>query len=104
MDAGRLPLRAISNTLLAQPGLTLLYINPNLCHHIAPPYAGYRAVKDLFPADPGRYEFFPDARRFEEGMPNFPALYVLNNALDFLLSIGVDRIAAHNEADRKSVV
>ena len=31
-------------------------------------------------------------------MPNFPALYVLNNALEFLLSIGVDRIAAHNEA------
>jgi cysteine desulfurase / selenocysteine lyase len=84
--------------LLAQHGLAILYINPSLCHHIAPPYAGYRAVKNLFPADPDRYEFFPDARRFEEGMPNFHALYVLNNALEFLLSIGVDRIAAHNEA------
>ena len=84
--------------LLGQHGLAIFYINPSLRDYIVPPYAGYRSVKDLFPADPDRYEFFPDARRFEEGMPNFPALYVLNNALEFLLSIGIDRIAAHNEA------
>jgi len=84
--------------LLGQHGLAIFYINPGLSDLIAPPYAGYRGVKDLFPADPDRYELLPDARRFEEGMPNFPALYVLNNALEFLLSTGVDRIAAHNEA------
>jgi selenocysteine lyase/cysteine desulfurase len=56
-------------------------------------------VKELFAADRfDRYELHPDARRFEEGMPNFPAMFVLVNALEFLLSIGISDIAAHSGA------
>jgi hypothetical protein len=41
----------------------------------AAPYVAFRAVKELFAAD--RFdELLPDARRFEEGMPNFPAMFV----------------------------
>jgi cysteine desulfurase/selenocysteine lyase len=85
--------------LLGQHGVALLYVNPALSQRIDPPYVGYRGVKDLFPPNRfERYDLWGDARRFEEGMPNYPALYVLNNALGRLVSIGVDRIAAHNAA------
>jgi cysteine desulfurase / selenocysteine lyase len=85
--------------LLGQHGLAILYVNPDLSGRISPPYVGYRGVKDLFPPEGfERYELWSDARRFEEGMPNYPALYVLSNALALLSSIGVDRIAAHNSA------
>jgi selenocysteine lyase/cysteine desulfurase len=82
--------------LLGVHGLALLYINPEPSRPIEPPYVGYRGVVDLFPPDRfDAYELQPDARRFEEGMPNFPALFVLENSLSFLRSIGPERIAAH---------
>ena len=85
--------------LLGQHGLSILYVNPLLPAGVQPPYVAFRAVKELFGADRfDRYELLPDARRFEEGMPNFPGMFVLANALEFLLSIGISDIAGHNGA------
>ena len=56
----------------------------------------YRSVANLFPSDPGEpYRLWPDARRFEEGMPNFSGMFVMENALGYLLGLGVERIAAY---------
>jgi selenocysteine lyase/cysteine desulfurase len=85
--------------LLGAHGLAALYVNPSLGDRIRPPYVAYRGVEDLFAPDRfDRYTLLPDARRFEEGMANYPGLHVLENALTFLLAIGVERIAAHNAA------
>jgi selenocysteine lyase/cysteine desulfurase len=85
--------------LLGQHGVSIFYVNPRLAGSVWPPYAGYRGAKDLFPPDRfNHYEMWDDARRFEEGMPNYPALYVLNNALTLLTAVGLDKIAAHNAA------
>ncbi|WP_248960645.1 aminotransferase class V-fold PLP-dependent enzyme [Sphaerisporangium perillae] len=83
--------------LLGAHGLAIFYVNPDALDRLAPPYVAYRGVTDLFAADRlERFELYPDARRFEEGMPNYLGLHVLENALEFVLSIGVEAIASHN--------
>lgn len=78
-------------------GLAVLYVKPGLTDRLEVPYVGYRSVVDIFPPGPnGTFELHDDARRFEEGMPNYPAIFVLENALTFLEEIGVNRIAAYN--------
>jgi cysteine desulfurase/selenocysteine lyase len=83
--------------LLGAHGLATFYVNPSVAERIRPPYVAYRGVEDLFAADRfERYTLLPDARRFEEGMPNYLGLHVLENALTFLLDIGIDTISEHN--------
>ena len=78
-------------------GLAVLYARPDAVARLEIPYVGWRGVVDLFPPGPlGTFKLYADARRFEEGMPNYPAMFVLENALTFLEEIGIDRIAAHN--------
>ncbi|TKA01177.1 aminotransferase class V-fold PLP-dependent enzyme [Actinacidiphila oryziradicis] len=83
--------------LLGAHGLAIFYVNPDVLDQLTPPYVAYRGVTDLFAADRlERFELMPDARRFEEGMPNYIGLHVLENALEFVLSVGVEAIAAYN--------
>jgi cysteine desulfurase/selenocysteine lyase len=75
-------------------GIAALYVNPAIVGEIEPPYVAYRSVANLFPLDPReQYELWPDARRFEEGMPNYPAMFVLENAMRYLLELRIDRIS-----------
>jgi selenocysteine lyase/cysteine desulfurase len=83
--------------VLGAHGLAMFYVNPAIADRIDPPYVGYRGVTDLFAPDRyERYELLADARRFEEGMPNYLGLHVLENALTFLLDLGIANIAEHN--------
>lgn len=83
--------------LLGAHGLAVFYVNPRTLGLLNPPYVGYRGVTDLFAPDRlARFALMPDARRFEEGMPNYLGMYVLENALNFLLAIGIDTVAMHN--------
>lgn len=63
---------------------------------LAPSYAGYRSVVELFPARTSDFRLHPNARRFEEGMPAFPALAVLAASLAQLEEWGYARIGEHN--------
>ena len=75
-------------------GVAALYVNPTIVAEIEPPYVAYRSVANLFPLDPSeKYELWPDARRFEEGMPNYLAMFVLENAMRYLLELGIERIS-----------
>lgn len=81
---------------LGAHGLAFFYVNPGILHELRPPYVGYRGVVDLFPPDRfERYELLPDARRFEEGMPNYPAMFVLENGLSYLMRTGITAAAEH---------
>jgi cysteine desulfurase / selenocysteine lyase len=83
--------------VLGAHGLAMFYVNPELAARVEPPYVGYRGVADLFAPDRyERYDLLPDARRFEEGMPNYLGMHVLQNALTFLLDLGIAQIAEHN--------
>jgi cysteine desulfurase / selenocysteine lyase len=81
---------------LGAHGIAAFYVNPAIVADIEPPYVAYRSVANLFPSDPSEpYRLWPDARRFEEGMPNFAGMFVMENALGYLLGLGVERIAAY---------
>ena len=83
--------------LLGSHGIAVLCVNRRLHERIAPPYVGWRGVVDIFAPDRfSRYTLHPDARRFEEGMPNYLGLYVLDSALELLGRIGIDAIAEHD--------
>ncbi|HEY2042430.1 MAG TPA: aminotransferase class V-fold PLP-dependent enzyme [Jatrophihabitans sp.] len=83
--------------VLGAHGMAIFYVNSEIAERLEPPYVGYRGVTELFAPD--RYESYhlwPDARRFEEGMPNYLGMHVLENALTFLLDVGIANIAEHN--------
>lgn len=44
---------------------------------LSPPYAAYRGVSELFPDPPAEFELWDDARRYQEGLPDYAALAVL---------------------------
>lgn len=67
--------------LLGVHGAAGLYVNPQARGLLHPPYAAYRGVSDLFPDPPDRPRFYGDARRYEEGMPDYGALAVLGSVL-----------------------
>jgi selenocysteine lyase/cysteine desulfurase len=79
--------------LLGMHGLGVVYFAPDLREQLRPQTIGWYSVQDLFSAN--RFERFiynDSARSLQPGMPNFPAMYALKNGLEYLLSIGVDRI------------
>ena len=81
---------------LGAHGLAAFYINPAIINEVEVPYVAYRGVSNIFP--PNRfdsYDLFADARRFEEGMPNYSGMFVLENGLSFLLSLGMERISSY---------
>lgn len=78
-------------------GVALFYANPQTTTGGRPPYAAYRGVADLFAPDRlQRVDLHPGARRFEEGMPNYLAIGVLQSSLTRLRDIGIRRIQRHN--------
>lgn len=82
--------------MLGTHGAAGLYASPRARDIMRPVYAGYRSVSELFPPTPADFVFHDDARRFEEGMPSFPALSVLAESLRELSGWGYSRVAAHN--------
>ncbi len=79
--------------LLGMHGLGAVYFAPALREQLRPQTIGWYSVQDLF--SPNRFERFlysDSARCLQPGMPNFPAMYALKNGVEYLLSIGVERI------------
>jgi selenocysteine lyase/cysteine desulfurase len=65
----------------------------------APAFVGWRGIADLFePIHDERYTLRPDARRFEEGMPGYGALYTLEATLGLLESMGAATVETHIRA------
>jgi len=62
-------------------GAAGLYVNPAVMSSLRAPYAAYRGLIDLFPDPPRMPQLHQDARRYQEGMPDFGALAVLASVL-----------------------
>jgi selenocysteine lyase/cysteine desulfurase len=58
-------------------GAAGLYASPRAVAALRPPYSGYRSVTDLFPPGGAAPRLHVDARRYQEGLPDFGALAVL---------------------------
>ena len=82
--------------LLATHGVGILYINPERLPDLQPPFLGWHSTETSTQwMSPTSYQLKQDGGRFEPGNPTFIGLYVLDNALKRLLSIGVDNIESH---------
>ncbi|MFK7692258.1 aminotransferase class V-fold PLP-dependent enzyme [Paenibacillus sp. HJGM_3] len=84
--------------LMSLHGLGVLALNPARLRDLRPASAGWRSVQELFHADRfATFEYHDDARRFELGFPNYPAIYTMNFSAELLLGIGIDRVEAQIE-------
>ena len=82
--------------LLGTHGLGVLYWNRSRLPDVQPAAIGWYSLADTFAPDRyERYTLKPDAGRFETGYVNFPAIYVLQQSVPYLLNVGVERIADH---------
>lgn len=79
--------------LLGTHGLAVTYVSPQLREWLRPSTAGWYSIERVF--HPQRFESFTlkaTAGSLQAGMPNFPAMFALNAGIEYLLSIGVERI------------
>ena len=80
--------------LLGVHGAAGLYVSPRALEITHAPYVGYRGVVDLFPVHPATEESYSDARRYQEGLPDYAALAVLHASLEQLAPLR-DEIVHH---------
>jgi selenocysteine lyase/cysteine desulfurase len=82
--------------LLGVHGTAIFYWNRERLPDLEPPFLGWHTgvtIPDW--QAPTRYTLRPNADRFVPGNPSFISLYVLENALDQLLKVGMPAIEAH---------
>jgi selenocysteine lyase/cysteine desulfurase len=83
--------------LLGPPGLGFLYVRRELIEKLNPTMTSWMAQRHTFAFDTKNLDPAPDARRFEGGSPPIPNIYFARPALDLLVRIGMDNVAAQIE-------
>lgn len=81
--------------LLGTYGVALLTWNRARVPEIEPAIVGWRSVEDGLGAGRAVPAWKPGAERLEAGNPPYAAIFTLDVALAYLLSLGMDRIAPH---------
>lgn len=82
--------------LLGVQGAAVFYVNHETLPDFQPPFLGWQS-----PAShggwqqPTSFELQSTAHRFQQGNFGFISIYILNNALDYLLNIGIEKIEQH---------
>jgi len=80
--------------LLSVEGCGLFYCARRMLDRVRPRIVGWRSVTDNRDFDRYHTELQPGAGRFEEGTPNTPGIFALGAAIDLLLELGIEAIAA----------
>ncbi len=93
VDVGKMGVDVLAGVsmkwLLGPPGISFLYVNPDLLGRLPPAEASYTSsVLD----EHGRLQFKPGARRYEHGIGNLMGMAGLRAALSLLHDVGVDSI------------
>lgn len=71
--------------LLGVHGLAVVYCSNRYLQHVTQKGVGWYSVRDIFTADRfERFEFKQTAGRLELGMPNFPAIFCLQEGVQYL--------------------
>jgi len=82
--------------LLGVHGAAIFYRNPRRLADLPPQTIGWHSITGARSvAAPAAYRLAPDASCFEAGNPPFLALAILDNALEYLEAVGVERIERH---------
>src|SRR5580658_11332615 len=80
--------------LLGPPGLAFLYVKRELIETLTPTMTSWFSQREIFAFDPKRLDLAPTARRFENGAPVIPSIYLARPAIDLLTTIGMENVAA----------
>lgn len=83
--------------LLGPSGLGFLYVRRELIESLTPTITSWMAQHEVFAFDTKHLDPARDARRFEGGSPPIPNIYLARPALDLLVRIGMNNVAAQIE-------
>ena len=83
--------------LLGPPGLAFLYVRRELIETLSPTMTSWFSQREIFAFDTKHLDLAPAARRFENGAPPIPSLYLARPALDLLSVLGLANVAAQIE-------
>lgn len=78
--------------LLGPEGAGIFYCRQDLCRLLRPSVVGWMNMVDAENYGDYRFEFQPDARRFEPGSWNLPGIHGLGASIDLLLEVGIDNV------------
>ena len=82
--------------LLGVHGAAVFYINRERLPDFSPPFLGWNNLARHGGWEkPTEFTAQPSAHRFQPGNAGFISVYILNNALDQILKIGIDAIEQH---------
>ena len=82
--------------LLGVHGAAVFYVNSERLPDFCPPFLGWNnSVKHGGWENPTEFALQPTAHQFQPGNAGFISVYILNNALDQILRIGIDAIEQH---------
>ena len=76
-------------------GTGMMYVAPAL-QGLNPGIIGWRSHKDMWDFQADRLEYADSAKRYEFGTMAYGTAFGATKSADYLLGIGIDRIAAHN--------
>jgi selenocysteine lyase/cysteine desulfurase len=80
--------------LLGPPGLAFLYVKRSVIESLKPTLTSWMAQRDVFAFNTKKLDPASEARRFEGGSPPIPSIYAARQALQLLLDIGLQNVAA----------
>ena len=84
--------------LCGGPGLSYLYIRPDLIPALRPRITGWFAARNAFDFDIRDFQFHDDARRFEMGTPALPTVHTALGGQEIIDEVGIDVIVSRNKA------
>ena len=82
--------------LLGGPGLSYLYVNPELVPHLRPRITGWFGARNAFDFDIRSFKLHDDARRFEMGTPALPTVHTALGGQEIIDEVGMEAVAARN--------
>jgi kynureninase len=74
--------------LCGGPGLTFLYVRPDLLPTLEPLVTGWFATREPFSFDLQNLDYHPTARRLEHGTPAAPTAFIAQGGLDIISEVG----------------
>jgi selenocysteine lyase/cysteine desulfurase len=84
--------------MLGPEGAGIFYCREDLIPNIQPAVVGWMNMVDAHNFGQYRFEFRPDARRFEPGSYNVPGLLALGASIELLLEVGLETVWQRVEA------
>ena len=82
--------------LMGTHGCAVFYWNREHLPEFDPPFLGWNSAQSSGGwQNPAEYQLHGNANRFVPGNPAYISIYILNNALDHILDLGIDRIESH---------